>query len=114
MKQWDNVIIGPVYESLSQSEVLGEYWDDMKPELDFLKQVVKRTNKRTDSLFAYHFGPFWARFRWLSDYTSFPERIESIELLNDWLNGILEEEPLTATLPDPEEATKRYVDNYVN
>jgi glutathione S-transferase len=114
MKQWDSVVIGPVYESLSQPDALDEQWDDIEPELEFLETIVEKSDQRTDSLFAYHFAPFWARFRWLSDYTSFPSRIDAYDVLNGWLNRILEEEPITATLPDPDEATSRYVENYVD
>ncbi len=114
MKQWDNVILGPVYQSLSNSEQLREHWSDVEPELNFLEDVVRDSGRETDSLFAYHFAPFWARFRWLSEYTSFPDRVETFDLLCDWFDDILREEPISETLPDPDWTREQYEKHYVN
>lgn len=113
MKQWDNVILEPVYISLSDSDTLDDNWDDMSNELDYLGDVLDRTGASTDSLFAFHFAPFWARFRWLDDYTSFPDRMDEFPEVKSWLNKSLEESPIAETLPNRDWALKQYEKNYV-
>jgi len=113
MKQWDSTVLGPVYNSLGDSEALDEHWDDIRPELHYLSEVVEAVNHETESLFAYHFAPFWARFNWLDEYTTFPDRVREMDQLSSWLDRTLEEPPISETLPDPDWARKQYEESYV-
>lgn len=70
-------------------------------------------NDEFNSLFAYHFAPFWARFCWLEEYTSFPDRVRSLDGLADWLDRTLEGSSISKTLPDPDWAREVYEKNYV-
>ena len=113
MKQWDSTVLGPVYESLGPSNDLEDAWEDMEPELEYLWDVARETDS-TDCLLAFHLAPFWARFSWLQEYTSFPDRVRQIGELAEWLDGLLEESPVRETLPDREWAIEQYEKHYVD
>ncbi len=112
MKQWDSIVLGPVYGSLSDPNKLDENWEDIEAELEYLSEVVQRSSRKTRSLFAYHFAPFWARFCWLDDYTAFPERVGRFPSLSKWFDRVLEEPPVSETLPDPQWARQQYEKHY--
>lgn len=112
MKQWDSTVLEPVYASLSEDSVLSEQWGDIEPELEYLSGVISATES-TDNLLAFHLAPFWARFCWLSEHTSFTERVRKLDGIADWLDSTLEEEPVRETLPDRDWAIEQYEKNYV-
>lgn len=113
MKQWDSTVLGPVYGSFGPSNDLEDDWPDMKPELEYLETVADATDS-TDRLLSFHLAPFWARFRWLEDYTTFPDRVREIGNLGTWLDGLLEESPVQSTLPERDWAVEQYEKHYVN
>lgn len=113
MKQWDSVILEPFYEGLSDPGVLLDVEGTVKRELSQLASVVRDVDGATDNLFAFHFGPFWARMSWLEKHSVFPGWVREQNGLGDWMDRILEEPPIAGTLPDPEWTVEQYEENYV-
>ncbi len=113
MKQWDSVILEPFYEGLSDPVALLDAEEKIRPELEQLASVVRDIDGATDNLFAFHFGPFWARMTWLRKYTAFPDWVREQDGLGEWMDGILDEPPIAETLPDPEWTVQQYEENYV-
>lgn len=113
MKQWDSVILGPFYESLSQPDALDRNRDEIEPELNQLNQLIESMENDTDNILSFHVAPFWARMRWLSEYSDFSGFVKQFDQLHNWLKATLEEPPIRETLPDREYAIKVYRENYV-
>ncbi len=114
MKQWDSTVLGPYYSGLSDPEQLQEAREDIMPELKYLSEVVRASGGRTESAFAFHFAPFWARMNWLEEHSDLPSWVRTVDGLADWLDGAVEEPVIQETLPDREYAIRQYRDVYVN
>lgn len=114
MKQWDDVALPPFYVGLSEPEHLQEAREDVEPELEQFERLVEETGITTDSLLGFHVAPFWARMRWLEEFTDFPSWLSAFPALADWLDRTVEEPPIVQTLPDRESTVATYREHYVD
>jgi len=114
MKQWDGVVLPPFYVGLGDPAHLEEARGNVEPELEQFERLIEDTGMSTDSLPGFHVAPFWARMRWLEEYTDFPGWLSSYPTLEDWLDRTIEEPPVAATLPDRESTVATYREHYVD
>lgn len=113
MRQWDSVILGPFYRSLSDTKALLDNEEEIRSELNFLSTIVSKSGTDTVSLFGFHFAPFWARMTWLKQYSPFTGWVRDSEPLGRWLDQTLENPAIQHTLPDRDWAIEQYTENYV-
>lgn len=113
MKQWDAVILEPFYEGLSDPEILYEAEDDIRNELSVMDKVFRDTVDSGENMISFHLATFWARMKWLSDYSEFPGWIEEYQNLKQGLDRALEHPAIEHTLPEKEPTVKSYEENYI-
>lgn len=113
MKQWDSIILEPFYGGLSDPDTLREAEEDIRNELAVMDEVFRDTVDDGENLISFHMATFWARMRWLSDYSDFPEWLEEYKNLKQGLDRAVEHPSIQETLPEREPTIQSYEENYV-
>lgn len=114
MHQWDSEIMGPAFGELGDNDQFEDTREDIMNVLEYMNDVVQQVDGNTESLFAYHFAPFWARIRWLEEFSELPSLVRTVDGLFPWLDRAVDEPAIQATLPDRDYAVqqdkKRFVE----
>lgn len=104
---WDQTMASAFYRTMRARGEDGTR-THVTRELQELLRTVRATGKRLGNLLSFHVAPFWARMQWLRDLSPIAGWIDEWIELKGWLDEALAQPAIQRTLPDRDEAVRRY------
>lgn len=112
MKQWDETVLPPFYETLGEPALFEQHREAVTAELDEIERTVRALEPGA-SLPSLHCATHWVRMDWLREHTQIVAAVEERPVLHAWLEAAGRLPAIRRTLPDRDETVRAYEKRYV-